>query len=151
MKKVEIWCGSSSRSITRHDMKNWSLFIERFTKVSAGDPAVLLLHCDAKAPLPCQEVELWSPDFTCSTMEQSCKTCVLWPVPQDVGIKSCPILNKLCPKSSLSIFYYKSDFFKKGPQSHQIFGLLLLENLLPTSFKRSSKSNHHQNFVINTC
>ena len=45
--------------------------------------------------------------------------------------KVAPLFPKVCPKNSHSNSYLKLTVFNVAQKSHQIFGILLLENLLP--------------------
>ena len=65
-------------------------------------------------------------------------TLSVWP---DDRIKSCLILLKNWPKCSHIIFHH-SDIIRNSLKSHQIFGLLLLGNLLPITCKNSPIWSH---------
>ena len=62
-------------------------------------------------------------------------TNLSWSVRPDVGVKSSPNVSKSCPNSSNGNFYKRMRFFKNAQKVAQSFGLLLLENLSPRTFK----------------
>ena len=55
-----------------------------------------------------------------------------WHLPYQMWENNAAKFSKSCPKSSHSSFYLQSGVFQNSTKSHQIFGLLLLENLLPS-------------------
>ena len=59
----------------------------------------------------------------------------MWAVRPDVEIKSSPMFAKTCPKSGVGSLCLTKMFYKIAKKIHKIFGLLLIEKLLPGTFK----------------
>ena len=67
------------------------------------------------------------------------ESSAVWP---DVGEKGSPIFSKSCPIRSQCSFYIRVRFFKIATKSCQSFGLLLLDILLPRTFKNRPIWSH---------
>ena len=74
------------------------------------------------------------------------ESSAVWP---DVGEKGSPIFSKSCPIRSQCSFYIRVRFFKIATKSCQSFGLLLLDILLPRTFKNRPIWSHWLSLTIN--